>query len=225
MAGGRIVCPMRHPNRPSPKETKLADQYPTIIAPLVNVCSIDGCDGAIFARGWCNRHYKRWYRHGDPAITSKAAPGEIFAWIDSVMSAIPTDECVIFPFGLDAHGYGQSSENGKKAKVHRVVCERTHGMPPSPNAEAAHSCGVRACANPRHLRWATRAENEADKITHGTLTIGERHGMVKLTEGEVLEIRRRSEAGETQQKLGVEFGVSKTTIGKIVRRERWSYLP
>jgi hypothetical protein len=29
-------------------------------------CTVDGCEGVSKARGWCARHYYRWYRHGDP---------------------------------------------------------------------------------------------------------------------------------------------------------------
>ncbi len=31
-----------------------------------NVCSL--CPNEKFARGWCRKHYNRWYRHGDPTI-------------------------------------------------------------------------------------------------------------------------------------------------------------
>jgi hypothetical protein len=27
-------------------------------------CTEDGCIDPVLARGWCNRHYLRWYRHG-----------------------------------------------------------------------------------------------------------------------------------------------------------------
>lgn len=27
-------------------------------------CSIDGCNRRAKARGWCMKHYKRWYNHG-----------------------------------------------------------------------------------------------------------------------------------------------------------------
>lgn len=31
-------------------------------------CSIDECEKRVLARGWCDKHYKRWQKHGDPLI-------------------------------------------------------------------------------------------------------------------------------------------------------------
>jgi hypothetical protein len=30
------------------------------------LCSIEGCEGPVKARGWCTKHYMRWRAHGDP---------------------------------------------------------------------------------------------------------------------------------------------------------------
>ena len=30
------------------------------------ICFVDDCDNLARARGWCDKHYKRWRRHGDP---------------------------------------------------------------------------------------------------------------------------------------------------------------
>jgi Recombination endonuclease VII len=32
----------------------------------MGMCSIEGCGRDAHERGWCNRHYKLWYRYGDP---------------------------------------------------------------------------------------------------------------------------------------------------------------
>lgn len=40
-------------------------------------CSIPGCDGERWSRGWCRRHYQRWRYHGSPTGGRDAvrAPG------------------------------------------------------------------------------------------------------------------------------------------------------
>jgi hypothetical protein len=55
----------------------------------------------------------------------------------------------------------------KAALMSRLVCEETHGLPPTPKHDAAHKtrsgCLGKLCVNPWHIRWATRSENERDK--------------------------------------------------------------
>lgn len=77
-----------------------------------------------------------------------------------------TDECVIWPHALNSKGYGLVQTNGKVQTCHSVVCAMHNGPRPT-GLHAAHRCGVKACMNYRHIRWATPAENEADKVLHG----------------------------------------------------------
>ncbi len=38
-------------------------------------CTIEGCDEKRKARGWCNIHYGRWVRNGDPLKTERVRVG------------------------------------------------------------------------------------------------------------------------------------------------------
>jgi hypothetical protein len=164
-------------------------------------------------------HYARWRAHGDPLRRIGTPYGEPLAFFEAAMES-ETDDCIDWPFAGD---YGRLRIDGKDRSVHVLACERAHGPRPE-GLQAAHSCGrgAEGCFNPRHLRWATQAENEADKRGHGTRSAGERHGAAKLTAAAVAEIRARYGAGEgSQRALGRGYGVSQRAIWQIVNNVRW----
>ena len=109
-------------------------------------------------------------------------------------------------------------------QVNRLVCAAFHGECPDDKEEAAHGDGDRLNNRPENLRWATKLENAADKHRHGTTVRGTRVNTNKLTEAQVLEIRRRLAEGEYGTELAKEFGVHQTVISKINRREIWAHL-
>lgn len=54
---------------------------------------------------------------------------------------------------------------------------------------------------------------------------GEDTGPAKLTNSQVREIRRRyAKGGISQDTLGNIYGVTQTTIGRLIRRESWSHI-
>lgn len=189
-----------------------------------SICSIEGCGKPIRHRGWCAKHYKRWYRHGDPIATAPGF-GEAQSFFENVVLTCKTDQCLDWPFSKSSHGYGQIRIGGKLRDVHRLVCERIHGEPPSPKYEAAHSCGRGhvGCVNPNHLSWKTPVENNADKLIHGTHNRGQKNPGSKLSERAVMEIR--SLKGKvSQRELARRFGVTRQTICDIGRGKTWSWL-
>lgn len=122
-----------------------------------------------------------------------------------------TDECIIWPFSLDRHGYPQAKDAVGQYKPHRRICEMAHGAPPSPKHHAAHECGNRPCINKRHLRWATAQENEHDKYLHGG-----RRGKRLLSDDQVRSIRARVAAGVQMKDIAGEHGISAKAVSKMV---------
>lgn len=188
-------------------------------------CKIDGCTNKSGRKGMCQKHYRRVVTRGS-ACDSSLSPKyrRRIKWIEGNAS-YDGDDCLKWPFSVSAHGRGTVSVNRKQIPAPRYMCILAHGDPPTPEHEAAHSCGNGhlGCMNPRHLRWATSKENERDKILHGTLRKGEQINTNKLTESQVREIRKigRSESGVA---LAKRYGVNPSTISQILLRQSWRWL-
>lgn len=137
---------------------------------------------------------------------------------------------------VNLHGYhvvwlSTTPRKGKNRRAHRLVCEAFRGAPPLPGMDVAHSNGIKTDNRPANLRWATRAENERDKKSHGVSNAGTRNGMAKLSEPDVREIRRRAHAAPfgmrkaTATRISEEFGIGVRTVYGIVSGAYWGHLP
>ena len=185
-------------------------------------CAAEGCDAKPHAKGFCKPHYSRWKLHGNP-LAGRVAEGEPLAFLEQ-QRLVDTGDCILWPYGLFKTGYPSVYIDGANRRAHRVMCEWVSGPPEQPDLDAAHSCGNCSCVNPRHLRWATRSENMADTIDHGTAPRGERHGGAVLDEPAVLKIVARLDAGNTHQAIADAFNVSRNTITDIAKGKNWTWL-
>jgi len=124
----------------------------------------------------------------------------------------------------DGHLYIFLYNNGVMVKqwVHRLIL-MTFSRQPSDNEEGRHLNGDPGDNSIKNLKWGTKAENQSDRIRHGTSNRGERSGSAKLTEVQVLEIRQRV-GKETLRSLAKEYGVSHTAIRRAAIGMKWSYL-
>lgn len=187
----------------------------------MKICAVQDCGRKHFGLSFCSSHYRRFKLYGDPKTGIRTFRGSGLDWIKQHKNH-DSDECLPWPFGRKG-AYGEVTLDGKPMRASRAMCLMAHGKPPTEKPEAAHSCGNAICANPRHLRWASPAENTSDKWAHGTMLVGEQCNGAKLTTAEILKIRRLS-GRLTQKKIGERFGVSQPNISAIVNQKRWKHI-
>jgi len=104
--------------------------------------------------------------------------------------------------------------------VHHLVLEAFVGPRPL-GADACHNNGVRSDSRLENLRWDTRKNNHADRWAHGTMLLGEQTNNVKLTEAEVVAIRK---SDYTHLELADLYGVARGTIQRIRSRKTWRHV-
>ena len=127
-------------------------------------------------------------------------------------------------------GYGLFWNGEKLVGAHRHSYEMHSGKTIPGGLLVIHSCDVRSCVNPDHLRVGTYHDNHKDMRDRGRwnpqvppLMQGEDHGMSKLTVGEILEIRSLYGI-ETQRFTAKRYGVTASNISKIQRLEAWKHV-
>lgn len=189
------------------------------------MCRAEDCDTRAVAKGLCKRHWHKERRYGDPNGGADWRRGESLSWLLAHVDH-DSDECLIWPFTRSSSGYAVIYTDGRQQQAHRVICEQAHGPAPSPLHQAAHSCGRghEGCVNQQHLRWATPAENQQDRLLHGTAPRGNGSGCAILTEDQVVEIRAKLSQGVRQSDLAPAYGVHLSTIHLIKTGRNWGWL-
>lgn len=121
-------------------------------------------------------------------------------------------------------GHGQIHIDGKSKLVHRFAWELNNGPIPD-DLEVCHHCDNPCCVNPAHLFLGTQTDNMADMMSKVRQARGARHSQAKLTEAQVVEIRRRYVRGViTYKMLAAEYGVGTETIALIIQRKNWAHI-
>lgn len=203
------------------------------------------CGEPSVARGWCNKHHKRWLKHGDPLV---GRAGDY-----STESPDGTPEVWRLVVGYE--GWYEVSDHGRVRRVQgptagrllegfwfkgylRVILTRLGGqryafvhqlvldafVGPCPDSLVCnHKDGDKGNNRPTNLEWVTHQENKDHAVRTGLWQPfhGEDHPRAKLTTAQVMEIRRLTEPA---QDAAARYGVSVGTIHSIRRGQTWRHL-
>lgn len=113
-------------------------------------------------------------------------------------------------------GYGSITKDGRQKSTHRASYEFYKGPIPS-GLHILHSCDVRACVNPNHLRAGTQSENIMEAYDRNR--IPPNHLRV-LTEDQVREIKKLLPTSSVRS-IASKYKVAMTTIANIKVGRTW----
>lgn len=134
--------------------------------------------------------------------------------------------CLEWTKALNKDGYGQTTINGKTARVHRIAWIKAHGSIQKGMC-VCHTCDNPKCYNIEHLFLGTIRENAIDRQNknRGNQAKGEKVATAKLREFQVIEIREKYKTKKyTLRDLSQEYNVDASTLGSLIRRETWKHI-
>lgn len=154
----------------------------------------------------------------------RTSPGLPLKWLQAHLD-FDGPECLTWPFGKCTHGYGVLWFRGRQTNASRVACILKHGESQNPGDQAAHICGNGhlGCVHPGHIQWATPSENSHQRKLHGTLPFGENSPTSKLSEADVLRIRKMK-GSISARSLSCEYGISISHVYGIWSGVSWAHL-
>jgi len=123
----------------------------------------------------------------------------------------------------NSDGYGQFWIDVTNYLAHRIAYELAFGPIPD-RLHVLHHCDNPGCVRVSHLFLGTDKDNMDDKTKkgRGNQASGEKHGMAKLTEDKVKQIRKAySDGNTTLVKLAEKYEVEPKTIHRVIHAETW----
>lgn len=132
-------------------------------------CSIEGCESEVKSWGWCNKHYVRWRKHGDPLFVHPdhliGATNEERFWskVEKTSSCWNWLGKITGRPGSPLYGVVniQTSDGPKQVSAHKFSYEIL--VAPLPVKSGLVRCENQRCVNPEHMKLSTpssKAENE-----------------------------------------------------------------
>lgn len=111
----------------------------------------------------------------------------------------------------------------KSFQLHIVICTAYNGQKRLRH-EVAHWNDIAFDNDPLNLRWATRQENQDDRVRNNRQARGEAAGLVHLSEVTVKAMVVDIENGMSQKSISDKYNVPANTISYIMSGKSWKHI-
>jgi hypothetical protein len=136
-------------------------------------------------------------------------------------------DCLIWTGPINSTGYGRYWVGSDYFLAHRIAYMLGHGKDPA-GFMVCHTCDNPRCIEPRHLFAGTGVENTADMKRKGRAQTKPRPGSTnpraKITEMDVINIKRMIAAGVSNTQIAQSFPVGHALISRIRTGRSWQHV-
>jgi len=198
----------------------------------MKTCSVSGCTNKYRSIGLCGTHWKINKKYGTPTPLcwcGEPAQTQVGNYAPSLLCKSHTlterfwgyvdvkteDECWEWTGTKTAANYGLIWWNDGLQYAHRLSLEMD-GRPVPERWHACHTCDNPPCVNPNHLFVGTPKDNAQDKVAKGRHVFGENHPNAKLSDTDVLEIRKLVSEGMFQSDISRKYGLNISYVSELV---------
>lgn len=198
------------------------------------ICQYKNCNGKHTAQGFCPKHYTRFKLYGDPSFIKRNTRPKFLTIEETFLDGfarLNDMECWNWHGPKIKSGYGRVNFGNKSYGAHRFSYQYYISSIPE-GMFVCHKCDNPCCVNPAHLFIGTIQDNNADCVNKGRhITFpnakrpkGSKHALSKLTEKEVMQIKRYIAEGMKDSDIFSLFNVSLSAINHIRIKRTWKHL-
>lgn len=188
-------------------------------------CKESECLNDAHSLGWCIKHYKNFYRHGNPFATFiRTRNGStIKEKLVSKSKVNPVNGCLEWIGAKTIHGYGKLTIDKKTVSAHRLSYQDFYNE----NIDGKvlmHTCDNRLCINPSHLVAGTIQDNTDDKVCKGRQLKGVRCHKARLNEEIVRDILSLHLTDVINSVIARKYNIALSHVNNIVNRKIWKHV-
>lgn len=148
---------------------------------------------------------------------SATKAGRLMKHREDVRSSVPGYPCV------NLKGGGCT---GRTTYIHSLVAEAFLGPRPDGH-QVNHKNGIKNDNRVENLEWVTPSQNRKHAFDTGLQkpTAGSKRHNAKVTEGDVVEMRRRRERGDLLKDIAADYPIKIAMVSEICNRRHWTHVP